>query len=58
MKLTINRTGSPPLAAVKPVAGGGPLPIFSVNTEAAVSTEGKITVRATLMHGRIPGRAP
>ncbi|MDR3454061.1 MAG: hypothetical protein P4L96_14935, partial [Rhodoferax sp.] len=74
MKLTINRSGLlAALAAVKPVAGRGTLPILSnlllvakgkdlvltatdldlhlrVNTEAAVSKEGKTTVRASLLH--------
>ena len=74
MKLTINRNGLlAALAAVKPVAGRGSLPILSnlllvgkgndltitatdldvhlrVKTEAAVSKEGKTTVRASLLH--------
>ena len=74
MKLTINRSGLlAALAAVKPVAGRGTLPILSnlllvgkgndlnltatdldvhlrVKTEAAISKEGKTTVRASLLH--------
>jgi len=74
MKLTINRSGLlAALAAVKPVAGRGSLPILSnlllvadgknlnltatdldvhlrVKTEAAISKEGKTTVRASLLH--------
>src|ERR1039458_9500172 len=74
MKLTINRNGLlAAIAAVKPVAGRGSLPILSnlllaangksitltatdldvhlrVNTEAAISLEGKTTVRANLLH--------
>jgi len=74
MKLTINRNGLlAALAAVKPVAGRGTLPILSnlllvakgkdlnitatdldlhlrLNIEAAVSKEGKTTVRASLLH--------
>jgi DNA polymerase-3 subunit beta len=79
MKLTVNRSGLlAALAAVKPVAGRGTLPILSnlllvgkgndlnltatdldvhlrVKIEAAVSKEGKTTVRAGLLFDTRPG---